>query len=250
VTDMALRERKNRAQDGGINPSGWMTTFSDLCTLLLTFFVLLFSFNSMDDRKLKAMFGNFTAGSGVMSFKEYRKLTRPREALIEDLQSFIDKRVVEAETPRTGKDDVDLVSDEFEGTSSYLEISPISDGFKIIFGAETFFASAEAEIREDMKPALDTIADFLRATAYRVYVQGHTDDIPIRGGAYSSNEELSTARALVIAEYLMRQGDVPASAVAAIGLGEREPLASNEDPAGRSRNRRVEIICKNKSYYH
>ncbi|MFO7785323.1 MAG: OmpA family protein [Desulfatiglandales bacterium] len=247
---MALASNKKQVgQNNGMDPNSWMTTFSDLVTLLLTFFVLLFSFNSMDDKKLETMFGNFNAGSGVMSFKEYRKIARPKEILIEGLRSFIDKRLKELEKTRPGMDTDEIVSGEFEEAGDFLDIVPIRDGFKLVFGAEMFFPSAEAEIREEMKPVLQKIADFLRVTSYQVYIEGHTDNIPLRQGPYASNEELSTARALSVVEYLVRQAGVPASAVAAIGLGEMRPRASNADPAGRSQNRRVEIICKDKRYY-
>ncbi len=247
---MALTSKKTQAgQDKGMDSNGWMTTFSDLVTLLLTFFVLLFSFNAMDDKKLEAMFGNFSAASGVMSFKEYRKIARPKEMLIEELQSFINRRLEEVEKKRTGMDTDEIVSSELEGSGDYLDILPLRDGFKMVFGAEMFFPSAEAEMREEMRPVLQKIADFLRSTRSQVYIEGHTDSIPLRQGPYASNEELSTARALSIVEFLIKEAEVPSSAVAAVGLGDTRPRASNADPSGRTRNRRVEIICKNKTYY-
>ncbi len=247
---MALQNNKKKSgQSENIDPNGWMTTFSDLMTLLLTFFVLLFSFNSMDDKTLETMFGNFNAGSGVMSLKEYRKIARPKEMLIEGLRSFIDKRVEEAKDTHPVLDSDEIVSSEFEEAGDFLDIVPVRDGFKMVFGASMLFPSADAEIREEMKPALQKIADFLLVTSYQVYIEGHTDNIPLRQGLYSSNQELSTARALSVVEYFVREAGVPASAVAAVGLGELRPRASNTDPAGRSQNRRVEIICKSKRYY-
>ncbi len=241
--------KKKSAPENNRDPNGWMTTFSDLVTLLLTFFVLLFSFNSMDDKTLKAMFGNFDAGSGVMSFKEYRKIARPQESLIEGLRSFIDG-LEHVEDKQEAMDRSEIVPPEFEESGSFMDMVPLRDGFKLVFGAEMFFPSAEAQIREEMKPALEKIGDFLRITNYQAYIQGHTDNIPLRSGPYSSNVELSTARALSVVEYLIKEAEVPSSAVAAIGFGESRPRASNADPAGRSQNRRVEIICKNKRYYH
>jgi hypothetical protein len=64
---------------------GWMVTFSDLSTLLLTFFVLLLSMSSMDDRSMKSMFTNFTSACGILYFKEYGEIYRPKEVLIESL---------------------------------------------------------------------------------------------------------------------------------------------------------------------
>lgn len=247
---MAIGDRKKGGKEQSVDSKGWMTTFSDLVTLLLTFFVLLFSFNSMDDKKLEVMFGNFSAGSGVMSFREYRKIIRPKEILIEGLRIFIDRHIEESLVKENVIDMAEIVPPEFEGYDDYLDIVHLREGFKLVFGADMLFPSAESAVREEMKPALRKIADYVNVTSSQIYIEGHTDNIPLReGGPYSSNEELSIARALSVAEYLIMQERVPSSAVAAVGLGESRPRASNDDPYGRNQNRRVEIICKNKRYY-
>jgi chemotaxis protein MotB len=71
-------------------------------------------------------------------------------------------------------------------------------------------------------------------------VQGHTDDVPTRGGAYPSNWELAGARAASVVRILVEQG-VPPTRLAAVSLGDTQPIASNDTPEGRAANRRIEI---------
>ena len=82
--DNGEEKRKPKKDERG-GTSAWMVTFSDLSTLLLTFFVLLLSMSSMDDRTLKSMFTNFTSACGILYFKEYGEIYRPKEVLIESL---------------------------------------------------------------------------------------------------------------------------------------------------------------------
>jgi chemotaxis protein MotB len=73
-----------------------------------------------------------------------------------------------------------------------------------------------------------------------IRVEGHTDDVPA-GGAYPTNWELSTARALAVVRFLQSQGIDP-SRLAAAGYGEYRPIAPNDTAEGRSQNRRIEIV--------
>ncbi|HEX7928024.1 MAG TPA: OmpA family protein [bacterium] len=81
-----------------------------------------------------------------------------------------------------------------------------------------------------------------------VRVEGHTDNVPLSGGTFRSNWNLSAARAANIADFMVREGNVTPQRVSAIGYGEFRPIASNSTDAGRARNRRVEIILLAKKY--
>ena len=88
---MEMKNKSATNKGGGKieDPNGWMTTFSDLVTLLLTFFVLLFSFTSMDDKKLKISFQNFAGSTGILSFNEYRELSMSKEVLMQGLYKLL-----------------------------------------------------------------------------------------------------------------------------------------------------------------
>nr|WP_315595953.1 type VI secretion system protein TssL, long form [uncultured Cupriavidus sp.] len=111
----------------------------------------------------------------------------------------------------------------------------------ITFRGDDMFASGRSDIRSHVLPLLGRVAGGLSRVPGQVTVVGHSDNIPVRGARFSSNQTLSEARALTVGEYLASHG-VTAGRLQAMGKGDTEPLASNRTMADRARNRRVEII--------
>ena len=110
--------------------------------------------------------------------------------------------------------------------------------------AQVLFPSGSDELSEGGKAALAEVAGILRTLPGRRFtVAGHTDDVPVKGGAFASNWALSTARAVTVTQTLIRKGVKPRNLVAA-GYGEFAPVSSNKTEAGRRRNRRIEIILQ------
>ncbi len=104
------------------------------------------------------------------------------------------------------------------------------------------FPSNSADLLDAASPLLDEVRRLADAMPdLTIAVEGHTDDRPIQGGRYRSNLELSLARAARVAEALGEGDPSLRTRIVATGRGEHRPIASNEDPAGRARNRRVEI---------
>lgn len=227
-----------------------MITFSDLSTLLLTFFVLLLSMSSMDDKTLKSMFHNFSAGSGVLFFKEYGEIYRPKFALIEGLYENLKDAVVVRKAADVAAEGVPSTSeDRAEETGTSLIVENFKGGFKLIFGHRLLFSVGSAEINENMLPVLEKIGTFMRNSDYQVYIDGHTDNVPMRGDKYSSNEELSLARAFSLMEHFVREHKISPLSMALAGYGDLHPADLNQTPEGRNKNRRVEIIFKNQRYF-
>ncbi|MFH1489002.1 MAG: flagellar motor protein MotB [Pseudomonadota bacterium] len=246
-----MQSRSSQIGNGGNNESknanGWLITFSDLCTLLLTFFVLLFSFTSMDDQKLRISFQNFTGSCGILSFREYREISRPVNTLIEGLYGLLGERVV------VGVEEVLLNknarSENLAGSGNLLIIYRLEDGLRFVFGDRLLFSSGGVEINEDMVKILKIIAKFISVTGYQTYIDGHTDSIPAKNSPYASNEELSIARAINVRDSLAKLEKGISGHIALIGYGSLKPVASNESTEGRAKNRRVEIILKSQKYF-
>ncbi|MBN1102965.1 MAG: OmpA family protein [Deltaproteobacteria bacterium] len=230
--------------------AGWLVTFSDLSTLLLTFFVLLLSMSTMDDKTFKSMFHNFTASCGILHFKEYGEIYRPKEVLIESLY----EKLKDALVVKRAEDDPDeIVSPKedktFQETGASLIVENFKGGFKLVFGHQLLFAPGGADISDEMIPILQRIGSFMRNSDYQVYIDGHTDNIPIRSGTYPSNEDLSLARAFNLMEYFVKQESISPLSIALAGYGDAHPADTNQSPEGRARNRRVEIIFKSQKYF-
>ncbi len=227
----------------------WMVTFSDLATLLLTFFVLLLSMSSMDDKSLRSLFTNFTSSCGILNFKELGEVYRPKDVMIDGIYQQLKESLV----IKRSDDPVDIPSESDETflqeTGGQVVMQDTEGGFKLVFGHKLMFESGKAEIKEEMKPVLDQVAKFIKASSFQVYIDGHTDNIPINSREFPSNTSLSLARAYNVMIYLIEEGEVGSDLLALGGYGEKHPVATNDDPAGRDQNRRVEMIFKSKTYF-
>ena len=115
------------------------------------------------------------------------------------------------------------------------------DGLVISLSGNVLFDSGQADLRPDGLPILDEVAWRLASLKNELRIEGHTDNIPITTPLYSSNWELSAARATTVARYLAEHGLAP-KRLSAAGYGEYRPVASNDTREGRSQNRRVDIV--------
>lgn len=110
------------------------------------------------------------------------------------------------------------------------------------------FGSGQIEVKPSAYETLDKVADVLaqKAHGHMVYIEGHTDNIPIRNSGWRSNWELSTARALEVLHYFIDQKGLDPDRFAATGFGQFQPVSGNQSSEGRMKNRRVEIVISPK----
>ena len=130
--------------------------------------------------------------------------------------------------------------------SKDITISELQGKLTVNILDRVLFASGEAELKPEGENVLSQVASVLNQhTNRQIYVMGHTDNVPIRGslfGRYSSNWELSTARATAAVRYLTEKAGIDPAKLAAVGYGEFHPIADNSTPEGRARNRRIAIV--------
>ena len=130
--------------------------------------------------------------------------------------------------------------------SKDITISELQGRLTVNILDRVLFDSGEAELKPEGEEVLAQVAAVLNQhTNRQIYVIGHTDNVPIRGslyGRYSSNWELSTARATAAVRYLTEKGGVNPIQLAAVGYGEYHPVADNATAEGRARNRRIAIV--------
>ncbi len=117
-------------------------------------------------------------------------------------------------------------------------------GLVITFVSEVFFDSGKDIIKSDGRLSLDKVAEVLNRDVpnSQVAVEGHTDNVPIKYSGWKSNWELSSARALAVVHYLINERRVKPQRLSANGYGEYHPVASNDTPQNKQKNRRVEIV--------
>jgi len=234
---------------------GWMTTYADMVTLLMTFFVLMFAISNVDTEK--AMF--FFAGmrrEGI-SAEEYL-------AILEMHGSGEDDENMMFPTPTPGEskgeDSLPVGSPNLERlydlVEDYIDENGLGDRISLQFNGEylmltlandIWFESGRAEITSAMKESAAVIARLLAQTfdqdhPFEIVVAGHTDNVPINTVRYPSNWHVSKDRAVNFLELLIKDSDLDPCYFYARACGEERPIADNSTAEGRQRNRRVEVM--------
>jgi chemotaxis protein MotB len=225
----------------------WMTTFADLCTLLLTFYVLVFSMSSLNERAFRYTF-QMRKSLGTTYFDK-EKVPDSRELIIQDLRKGLDTlhnidiRDLEKVTKESRSGDAELgllVS----GRNVWIHRLGKDQDFSIIIGQQLLFESGEIKLNESAHQLLGILAGLITKGNYHCYIDGHTDEIPVHNERFESNEELSMARAAVVLDFLVGACDVDPAVLALGGYGDSHPLTDGKSPDERAANRRVEIIFR------
>lgn len=234
-----MARRKKKGGGSGVS-SGWLVTFSDLTTLLLTFFVLLLTMASMD-RSVLTKVTLFTQDLGHMEKKGSGKvatrqrllqelLERPLEAMekVERLKDLLfPDEVMPPDISRSTLDENLIVLQRPEGVALVLTE-------KLLFPPGGFALSQAA------RQLLEQVAMLFTATEADVSIAGYTDSIP---GQQPDNLTLSGLRAMSVLEYFLSQG-IADRRFSVAGYGPFWPIADNDTPQGQARNRRVEILLR------
>jgi len=243
---MALADRTGRNVDSGA--PRWVVTFGDLMSLLLCFFVLLLSFSEMDRAKYKQVAGSLEKAFGVQ--RQSRTMDPPRGLRM--IAKDFDQQLI----PTAPREEFVVMQDrEILGNEIRKQIETLSAELKdlvevdaegeqvtIRFMGESTFDSGKARIRAQMVPLLERLGQVLAGTEGDIVIAGHTDNVPILGGRFRSNLQLSGARAASVGDFLLERTPLDPRRLSTMAFGEYRPIADNESAAGRQKNRRVEII--------
>ena len=230
------RKRKGiNLQDKDENSAGgWEITYTGFALIILSFFIMLCSFSSMEEAKIIRFVRSFRSAisilQGGLSF-EFGKDVLPPLPDIVDKESELAK-IFEDLRKLTG--DLSLEKNVNLSFSRKGLVMRLTDTFMFDLGV--------AEILPEAIPLLKKLAFIISETSYAVCVEGHTDNLPIHTRKFPSNWELSTARAVNVLRYFTEKEKVPMQRLSAVGFGEFQPIFANDTPEHRAKNRRVEIV--------
>lgn len=221
----------------------WMTTYGDMVTLLLCFFVLLFAFSEIDIGKFEAIIQSFQGSLGIL---ESGKTIEPSDYISSALdRELTTKQLEELEDFRKLEERMQQYLDEKELDTDVL-VNLETRGLVLRFQNNVLFNSGRAEIKEEFREILDVISDFLKETEYaakHVRIEGHTDTVPVGpNDKYETNWELSVARASNVVRYLIEEVGMDPTRFSASGYSEYHPVAPNDTAENKSKNRRVDIV--------
>ena len=245
--------------------SSWMVTYADLMTLLLVFFVLLFSISTVKKEQFASTIRSFqlaigdTGGSLIPLPEELIESTigGPDSLAQQNADQLVSLQEVEREEsqlpemPEAEEEDLSYMSNSLKdifasmGMVDAVDVGEPRDGkIRIRIKGSVLFKSGDAAFNRHMMPILDSLVELLEKNPeFIMGIQGHTDNIPIDTVKFPSNWELSAIRATTVLRYLVRGGINP-ERVTATGYGDALPVFPNDTVEQRAKNRRIEFVLE------
>lgn len=236
---MRSKKRKKKKHENHIDES-WLLPYSDMMTLLFALFIVLFAMSSIDAEKFKqmaiALNESLSGGTGT---KEFLSEQKPSD----------EKDLSEAEMKQQEMNELKEVQRSID---QYIEANQLSSSFQteltehglmVTILDDALFDSGKAEVKPESLAMANEMAQLLVTAAPReITISGHTDNVPISNDRFASNWELSTQRAVNFMQVLLQNPQLQPEKFSAIGYGEYRPVAPNDTPEGRAKNRRVEVF--------
>lgn len=231
-------KKRNKSTGGGAN---WMDTYGDLVTLLLCFFVLLYSISTVDQAKWVQIVRSFNPNAVEVS-----------QIALDTIEDATDEVPNHVEDGSLEEDEFDSL---YEALRKALEEAGIEgevelykgDGYTFVtFRDNVFFAGDSSVIRDEGKGILDQFASIISSVAdsiKEIQVLGHTTQAdPNIPNDPESDRVLSAERAARVTAYIQQRTTVTADRIVSTGYGQWRPIAPFDTEENRSRNRRVELL--------
>ena len=238
-----MRKKKVKKE----NSERWLLTYSDLITLLMIFFVVMYSMSNVDASKysqvsdsLRYTFsgsqyvlgeggsggGTGSNGDGLTTRQGATRLSRTEE-LEGTLEKYLKDNALENEV--------------------YVDIEP--RGLVVSLKDSVFFESGKASVAAKYAQNILEIGKILDTLKSDIVIEGYTDNVPIHNSIYPSNWELAAMRAINVVHLLVEEGHLSPSMLSATSYGEYRPSASNETAEGKAQNRRISIVVLSSEFY-
>ena len=264
---MAGEDRQNQKSGGDEaepeeKTDGWLTTYSDLVTLLLTFFVLLFAISNVDSQKMALVFAGMSRDG--LTAEVFQEIVDRYGPIIDPSTDPDDTMFpLPPASPSPEEPDVsdsaaignEQLTDLLELLDKYIVDNGYGDRMSLVFDGEfllltlaneILFVSGSADITDSMRETGSEIAHLLGQSwdddnPFQILVSGHTDNVPVNTARYPNNWYVSRDRANNFLEILLNESGIDPNHFAAQFCGEYRPVASNDTAEGRRANRRVEV---------
>ncbi len=241
----------------------WLASYADAMTLLLAFFIMMFAFALVDEGKFFDLKVGVVAALGIPD-----PVTDNSDSILNDgmgitpevgtaavpssdVEVEIREKIEELEesggevTPENVLEVKELLEQRFDsiGAAEFVEVGIDERGVFIRFDGQVLFRSGSTDISEESLGLLAAASDVVSVITNPIDIEGHTDNVPT-GSRWSSNWELSAARASSVVEWMIDFGSIPPAQLSATGRADTRPRGDNSTEDGRATNRRVEIVVR------
>ncbi|MGI5911546.1 MAG: flagellar motor protein MotB [Syntrophomonadaceae bacterium] len=258
-----MRRRKKSAEKEG-NMERWLITYSDLITLLMIFFILMYTMSQVDARKYAAVANSLSVvltgqamsvldaqgpsmvqGISGQQANEGPGPAPAQQGELDEIKQMINEfiKTKDQDTSSDGNQET-----AFTKLSENIIIYEQERGLVVSFKDALLFASGSDQLNQNARVIIRDLGKSMINIPNYIRVEGHTDDLPIHTGKFPSNWELSALRAANVVHVLNEDAGIPAERLSIIGYGEYRPLVPNEDQISRAMNRRVDIVILKRKY--
>ncbi|MFU0782901.1 MAG: Flagellar motor protein MotB [Thermoanaerobacterium thermosaccharolyticum] len=221
------------------NSERWLLTYSDMITLLMIFFIVLYTISTVNSQKFQQIaaslgktfdgtnyvVGQYSGNSILDSIK-----TTNNTSTDNTIESQLDKLIKQ------------------NNLQNMVTYKVDERGFVISLNDTLLFDTGSADVKPDQKATLIKIGNILKAMPNYIRVEGYTDNVPINNSQFHSNWELSVIRATNVVEILVNDVKIDPAKISAVGYGEYRPIVPNDSDKNRQLNRRVDIVIMNSDY--
>ena len=222
-----------RGEEGPAGRQAWLVTFNDMITLLMVFFVLLFSMGSIDKKRFAQFQHGLQSAVGILDEGKHAASDRLPDR-------FDSGGETPADSHATGSDPVAMIAQLT--SAGGLEAEYTHKGIQLRLNDELLFALGSTSLTQEGAGLLNRVSAVIAPMDRDIRVEGHSDDLPIATARYPSNWELSIARAISVVNYFITNGKIPAKRLSVAGYGASRPRMPNDSDSHRAANRRVEIF--------
>jgi len=259
-----MGSRRKSHDEGHENNERWLLTYSDLITLLMIFFIIMYAMSNISATKYEKLAKSLNSAlAGDNQKIDGGEEGSPVEEIAfndpagGDLEQMEGEEISEEELDALRAEEAQQLAEvakqvkkmmKDKGLEQEVSVSTSERGVVISLKDTVLFESGSTAIKPDNVSSLIEIGKTLKTVKNYVRIEGNTDNVPISNSDFKNNWELSVMRAAKVLELMVDRGGFPASKISAVGYGEYRPIAPNDTAANKAKNRRVDIVILNQDF--
>lgn len=232
-------KRASRGEKKG-NHERWLITYADMITLLLIFFIVMYTLSRIDVQKFQYLSTSLSKALGAGGMV----LNSPGPSVVPGIAGTVPDTALHSGENQQLENVRREIERHIRDANLHAKISVTTEerGVVLSFQGEVLFKLGSAELTPRAREILFKVGPILETMPNYLRVEGHTDDLPIVSAPFPSNWELSAARASSVLQELIRNFKIHPERLSAVAYGEYRPVVPNDSVENRQRNRRVDIV--------
>jgi chemotaxis protein MotB len=235
---MGRHKKKGHGGEAHGNSERWLLTYADMITLLMAFFIMMYSMSILNLEKFKSVAISIRSGFGGKMDGGAHLLTHPEGQRSVQQAPVLEENKSMQETAQELEEYIDT-----HNLGGSVQVRVEERGLVIsILTDNMLFPIGSSEPQPITKPILDRVAKIIKNSTNKIQIEGHTCNLPIHTNLFPSNWELSSARASRVVRCLIEQHHIPPYRLSAAGYADTRPIVPNDTEKHRRLNRRVDIV--------